>query len=95
MASKNQRELLNFLGAEYSIKEIDFEPCLYRKINARYDIEISGTLRKRHPISVYVWDIIKGEDISAVIVEKYHNISDWTSLKALLDELTKKYQGLA
>ena len=52
MASKNQQELLKFLGPEYSMKEIDEELCVYRKINARYDIEISGTHRKNHPVSV-------------------------------------------
>jgi hypothetical protein len=78
MASKNQQELLKFLGSEYSMKEIDLELCIYRKINSRYDIEISGTHRKNHPISVYVWDI-----------------SNWTDLKTLLDNLTMKYQDLA
>lgn len=95
MASKNQQELLNYLGPEYSVKEIDYEPCLYRKINAHYDIEISGTSRKNHPVSVFVWDISTGEGVSASIVEKHFDISDWSSLKALLDELTKKYQDLA
>ena len=47
MASKNQQELLKFLGPEYSMKEIDLELCIYRKINSRYDIEISGTHRKK------------------------------------------------
>lgn len=32
MASKNQQELLKFLGPEYSMKEIDLELCIYRKI---------------------------------------------------------------
>jgi len=95
MASKNQQELLNFLGKEYSVKEIDCELCLYRKINSHYDIEISGTSRKNHPISVFVWDISKGEGVSATIVEKYFDISNRVSLKMLLDELTKKYQDLA
>lgn len=95
MASKNQQELLKFLGSEYSIKEIDGELCVYRKINACYDIELSGTARKNYPISVFVWDISKGEGVTAVIVEKHFDISGWDSLKGLLDDLTKKYQDLA
>lgn len=95
MASKNQRELLDYLGPEYSMKEIDGELCLYRKINSHYDIEISGTSRSNHPVSVFVWDISSGEGVSAVIVEKHFDISDRSALKALLDELTRKYQDLA
>lgn len=95
MASKNQQELLKFLGPEYSMKEIDLELCIYRKINSHYDIEISGTHRKNHPISVYVWDISNGEGNTAIIAEKHFDISNWTALKTLLDNLTKKYQDLA
>ncbi len=95
MGTKNQQELLKFLGPEYSIKTIDLESCLYRKINGHYDIEISGTARKNHPISVFVWDISNGEGVSAAIVEKHFDITDWESLKALLDTLNKKYQDLA
>ncbi|WP_196037126.1 hypothetical protein [Anaerotruncus colihominis] len=94
MASKNQQDLLKFLGPEYSIKEIDLELCIYRKINSRYDIEISGTHRKFHPINVYVWDISNGEGNTAIIVEKHFDISNRTALKTLLDILTKKYQDL-
>ena len=46
MITKNQKELLDFLGPQYSIKTIDGEPCIYRKINSHYDIEISGTRAK-------------------------------------------------
>lgn len=92
MGTKNQQELLKFLGPEYSIKTIDGESCLYRKINSSYDIEISGTTRKNRPISVFVWDITKGEDFAASIVEKHFDISDWASLKTLLDTIIQKYR---
>ena len=60
MYSKNQQELLKFLGPKYTIKEIDMEPCFYRKINHKYDIEISGTFRKNRPIisSLYNFESI-------------------------------------
>lgn len=93
MGSKNQQELLKFLGPEYSIKVIDGSPCIYRKFNEHYDLEISGALRTKHPVCVFVWDISNGEGNSAIIVERHFDISDWASLKSLLDELTKKYQG--
>lgn len=95
MISKNQQNLLDFLRSDYSIKEIDGESCVYRKINHSYDIEISGTARKNHPMSVYVWDISNGEYVTARIVEKHFDISEWEELKILLNDLTKKYQDLA
>lgn len=94
MASKNQQDLLKFLGSEYTTKDIDGEICIYRKINDHYDIELSGTARKNHPISVFVWDISKGEGNSAIIVEKHFDISGRDHLKLLLEDLTKKYLDL-
>ena len=79
MYSKNQQELLKFLGPKYTIKEIDMEPCFYRKINHKYDIEISGTFRKNRPINVYVWDISNGEGIDAVIVENLQFVHSLSS----------------
>ncbi len=93
MGSKNQQDLLKFLGPEYSIKVIDGSPCIYRKFNDHYDLEITGAGRKNRPVCVFVWNISSGEGVSAVIAEKHFDISDWASLKALLDELTRKYQG--
>lgn len=95
MASKNQKELLEFLGPEYSLKEIDRELCVYRKINNHYDIEISGTTRKRRPIAVFVWDISIGEGIYAHTVEQHFDITDWNELKSLLEKLVAKYQTSA
>lgn len=88
--SKNQKRLLEFLGPEYSIKEIDQEPCIYRKINSQYDIEISRTFRKSKSIAVYVWSTSPN-----IIVEKHFNISSDDELKLLLTDLLKKYQDLA
>lgn len=95
MPSKNQKELLEFLGPEYSVKEIDYELCIYRKLNDHYDIEISGTARKNHAFSVFVWDISSGEGVSASIAEKHFDIPDKLTLKNLLDDLAHKYGGLA
>lgn len=95
MPSKNQQELLDYLGPEYSTKVIENELCLYRKLNAHYDIEISGTSRKRCPINIYVWDISAGEGPYAHTVESYFDITDWSTLKTILDNITTKYSGLA
>lgn len=94
MVTKSQRELLEFLGPEYSTREIDCEIVLYRKINSRYDVEISGAARKRHPVSVYVWDVSRGTGVAAEIIEKFFDISNRIALKVILDDITKKYQNL-
>lgn len=89
--TKNQRELLKFLGPEYSMKTIDFGPSLYRRLNDRYDVEILSATRKGRPASVYVWDISKGVDGRAVIVERHSGIRNRDALKELLDGLASKY----
>lgn len=94
MGSKNQQEILNYLGSEYSLKEIDSELCIYRKINDRYDIEISGTNRRRHPMVIYVWDISTGAGISARIVEQFSGITDKSALKNTLNQIIGKYSDL-
>lgn len=93
MGTSNQQRLLDYLGSEYSIKEIDFESCVYRRINDSYDIEISGTARKNHPVSVFVWDISNGEGITSNIVEQHFGVSSWAELKELLDQIIQKYSG--
>ncbi len=87
----NQKALLAFLGSAYSIKQIDLEMCLYRKLNANYDIEIVGTYRKNQPISVFVWHIRNGVNYTAQIAEEVRNITDWDVLKNTLDSLIDKY----
>lgn len=47
MATKNQQELLDYLGPQYFLRNIDGEPCICRNINTRYDLEISGTAKKK------------------------------------------------
>ncbi len=95
MASRNTLDLLQFLGGEYSLKTIDGEECIYRKINNSFDIEISGAHRKRMSICVYVWDIKYGDGIAAHTVEQRIGIKSKEDLKTTLDALVQKYQGLA
>lgn len=87
--TKNQKDLLDFLGSYYSVKIIDGVECLYRKINDYYDIEISGALRKNSKIDVFVWRLNKGSAIE--IVERHFDIKDWTALKHLLNQIVEKY----
>lgn len=91
MATRNQHTLLKFLGPDYSIKTVDFAPSVYRQLNDRFDIEITGAERKGRPASVYVWDISKGMNGGANVVERHQFIQDWNDLKTLLDEIARRY----
>jgi len=89
--SKNQSELLKFLGSGYTSKVIDLELCLYRKLNDIYDFEISGTARKGRRMTVYVWDITGGTGNGAKIAESVAGIKTAEQLKQALDSLAEKY----
>lgn len=89
--TRNQVRLLRFLGAPYQTKVIDWELCLYRKLNDHYDLEISNTARKGRNMSVYVWDISNGDASNARCIEKAHDIFTPEHLKKTLDKLALKY----
>lgn len=89
--SKNLREVLAYLGPDYTVKVIDLEDCAYRKINDKYDIEISGCNRKSRPFHVYVWDTTKGTGPGAQIVDKSGPIKELAALKEKLDEYVERY----
>ena len=91
MPTKNQIQLLSALGPEYSIKTIDLEECVYRKINDCYDIEVSGTWKKGLPITIYVWRICGGKHT----VEQIDGIKSTARLKHELDKIIEKYSDLA
>lgn len=62
-------ETLQYLGDDYSLKIIDLENVIYRKIS-EYEIEISGLNQKgKYNATIYLWknrQIIKSiQDISS------------------------------
>jgi hypothetical protein len=89
--SNNQAGILKALGAEYSIVPVDLEPCVYRKINDGYDIEVSGTRLKGKPMTVYVWDTTGGKHNGARIIETVKGVMSVSALKAVLDGIVNKY----
>lgn len=89
--TKNQKELLEILGPDYELKTIDNELCIYRKLNPAYDIEISGTARRNAKINIYVWRLHPTSGCPIEIVEKYFNIREHPSIKAVLADITEKY----
>lgn len=91
MASANIKQLLTFLGPDYTTKVIDGEECIYRKISKKYDIEVSGATRKNRAINVYVWDISSG----ARIIEQVTGIKSDLDLQKILNSLSEKYLSLS
>ena len=53
--SPAKQVLLSQLGSPWTMKRIDFEPCVYRDLGL-YDIEISGGRTKKEQINIYVWE---------------------------------------
>lgn len=90
--TKNQQRLLKLLGSKYAIKAIDGEPCLYRKLNDHYDIEISNTQHLNNPINIYVWDISDEEQSRPRVIEKFYDIKGDENLQGLLAEIENKYK---
>jgi hypothetical protein len=88
-----QKELLAMLGKGYSLKTIDFERCIYRRINNSFDIEISGTSKKSNKIRIYVWNIENGTGNGALIMETIDNISSDAELKDTLENIVDKYSN--
>lgn len=91
--SKNLKEVLKYLGEPYTVKRIDLEDCIYRRINDRFDIEVSGCNKKRSPFYVYVWDISNGTGLGAKIVEQSGPIRDLPKLKSTLESYVTKYSS--
>lgn len=88
---KKLNDTLNFLGSEYSVKTIDREPCIYRKISSNYDIEILGlhNLGPNFSMVIYVWKLSPAKQI----VETVSNITSKEMLKTILDSLLEKYSN--
>ena len=85
---KRLNETLEYLGNDYSIKRIDLEQCIYRKISNKFDIEISGLNARGRKFStdVYVWDISNGSQIIEIF-----KCDSKENLKSTLNEILLKY----
>lgn len=79
------QKLKEYLGAPYTIKEIDGTDTIYRKIGDNYELEVfkPGTL------TVYVHSVNPRS-----IVGIYTGIKDQEDLKDFLGYLVTKYQNL-
>lgn len=94
MDLKTQKQLLEYLGPEYEPKTIDGEPCLYRKLNESYEIEISRSESLLHTYGVYIWHLLHGAHCPAEMVAMKNDIFSRSSLKKHLDVMVRHYQNL-
>ena len=91
--TKKLKEICNQLGSDYSIRVIDYEQVIYRKISDNYDLEISGLNNNRKAFNaiIYLWQLKPGRRI----LETINDITTLESLKSSLDHLVEKYQNLS
>ena len=84
--SPRQKDLLAYLGPDYTKNRIDLENVIYRDLG-EYDIEISGCHTKRQPVGIYVW--LKD---SPRIMERHTGLpQNFADIKALLDDIVARY----
>lgn len=56
MFNKKLEDTLTYLGSEYSVRNFDYEPCIYRKFG-NHEIEVSGlTSSGKYNATIYVWE---------------------------------------
>lgn len=78
-------ETLRQLGNNYSIKNIDFEDVIYRKISD-FEFEISGLNSKgKYNATIYVWN-------NQTIITTIQDISSKESLVEHLEILFQEFQ---
>ena len=76
------------LGNNYSIKKIDNENVIYRKLNENYDIEISGidNSSSHLRIVVFVWDLKTKK-----VINSYSEIDSLERLQSVLHRIENTY----
>ena len=85
--SPAKQKLLSLLGPSWTMKRIDFEPCVYRDLGL-YDIEISGGRTKKEEINIFVWE--KGPYFT--VLEKHLELHyDVDDLKAICDDIVDRW----
>lgn len=80
--SSKIKDICDKLGRGYSIKSIDFENCIYKRLNTEYDVEVSGldNSSKKFNCNVYLWHLTDGARIESTIPD----VDSFEQLDALL-----------
>ncbi|AYO30222.1 hypothetical protein D2962_05960 [Biomaibacter acetigenes] len=89
--TKKLKEICSKLGPDYSIKVIDAEQVIYRKINDNYELEVSGlnNSRKKMKAVIYLWQLKPGK----VNLEVIENVTTFEFLESSLTSLVEKYRN--
>lgn len=92
VGAKRADIILKELGGAYRYQMIDGETCIYKQINKRYDIEISGTRTRRYEMdmTVYLWELKDGKGVQ--VIEAVSNIQTLEQLKNTLKTLHTNVQ---
>lgn len=89
--TKRQRDLLAFLGNDYTIKVIDQAACIYRDLGD-YDIEVIGGCTRRDKFHVFLWQTKPYLEV----IERYLDVPhDFARVSCIVVDLTQRYQGKA
>lgn len=87
--SKKIVEITELLGPMYSIKFIEGENCIYRKLNDSYDIEVSGldNRKKSFSCTIFLWSIRKGKYVE----NTYEDIKSYEQFLETLEAIEMLY----
>ena len=84
-----QRELLAFLGNDYTAKVIDQSESIYRDLGD-YDIEVIGGCTRRNKFHVFLWQ----RKPNVEIIERFLDLPhDFAIVKGLTDDMSRRYCG--
>ena len=82
-----QRQLLKYLGKDYTVNVIDGAECVYRDLGD-YDVEIIGGRTKRGKFHIFVWKKDRME-----IVERIFDIPhEFVIMEVLLNRIALRYK---
>lgn len=88
--SSKIKDICDKLGRGYSIKSIDLENCIYKRLNSDYDVEVSGldNSSKTFHCNVYLWHLTNGTRIESTIPD----VDSFEQLDALLRFLEIRFR---
>ena len=86
---KKLKEICTRLGPEYSIKMVDLEQVIYRRINDNFDLEVSGlnNAKKSFDATIFIWSLHP----SVQIKEQVSGIKSFDELAAKLTAISQEY----
>lgn len=84
------KSVCDFLGPMYTVKKIDMVETIYRKVNERFEFEVTGFFGTSK-MTVNLWQIRPHRDLMAI----YSGIRTKEELSDTLGYLSFKYQSLS